>query len=738
MKIIGYELYKLVKSKLTVILFAVLFTLNLASALSYDPVEGVPDECIRRIQREYLIADSQSKLEIARNTANEYIKNNAAELIFPDKTFEAELEKTKNYQDTMTRLRETAMQNAKPTVFMKAGSFEQQSNLNLAAAYENVSDNVPSYYPTYGTQLYINSEFTDILMLLLILTGAVVICGRDKMNGMAIVIRQTPKGRIYTAVGKLFSMLTLTVISGAALYGSQLLVGAVRFGLGDLSRCIQSIPQFILCNIDMTVGQYLIIHFLIKVAAFCAVAALLMMICTYFKSIILFFTSAAIIGGVSVALYLTIEDISAYNSFKYLNLVCLTQPQHLFSRYLDLNIFSKPINTQTACLAAIGVILAAAAVFYCMIFCTRRAAGKGQNNLIPKLQIKRKLTADLFINECYKVFISNKALAVFAALAVIQLYGFFNMTAEYDSDQKRYDSYVEQIGGEVTDETFTFLENEQLIFEQVNRERDELLSREPSDNEWGSYAEQLRQTENKLKYKDAFDKIYNHAEYIANSDKNLQIVFEEGLSRLLGVNGTDHDILMALIAMLALALCISPIYAADRQKGISKLLQTTVKGRGSLFADDSVIGVILSLLVYFAVWLPELIFVINNYRIEYLDAPVQSINGLENISGDTTILGYIILVYLLRLISAVVCGFAMLCVSRLSANLIAALSANMLLFVLPPSSSLAASGAAKVWISPYIAGTPARDADLANLAFTVAVILLICAGGMLGRKLLRS
>ena len=54
MKIALYELYKALKSKVLLILFVALFLLNLALSATYTPVPGVPDECIREINKVYL------------------------------------------------------------------------------------------------------------------------------------------------------------------------------------------------------------------------------------------------------------------------------------------------------------------------------------------------------------------------------------------------------------------------------------------------------------------------------------------------------------------------------------------------------------------------------------------------------------------------------------------------------------------------------------------------------------
>ena len=197
------------------------------------------------------------------------------------------------------------------------------------------------------------------------------------------------------------------------------------------------------------------------------------------------------------------------------------------------------------------------------------------------------------------------------------------MSAGYDSEQKRYDSYVAQIGGEVTDETLLFLENEKLEFENIKLRYEELLTQTPAESDYESYNKELNDITKKLDYENAFNKICDRVSVIkSDKNSNLQLVFEEGFNRLLSVNGYKDDFLMCILATIALVLCISPMIAFDNQRGLTKLLRTTEKGRIKRFAIDGVITLVISAIVFVAVWLPEFVFVMNNYKLSSLDAPL--------------------------------------------------------------------------------------------------------------------
>lgn len=734
MKIALYELYKALKSKVLLILFVALFLLNLALSATYTPVLGVPDECIREINKVYLSTSEEEKLSVAESIANKYIKDNVLQNIFPDKKYEDKLNRVKNYNTTIRNIKSEAEQRSKPSVFSKENSFTQLSFKDIFTAYNNVIENKPSFYPDYGTERYINSADTDLMMLVFVLMLTVIVCCRDKMTGMAAVIRQTPKGRIHSAGAKLIACFLLTVTSAVLLYGMVLFTGTIRFGLGDLSRCIQSIPQFTLCNINMTVGEYLVIHFLFKTSAFFIVVVVMMIICTFLKNVAAAFAVISVCSGVSIWLYTSISDISAYNILKYINFCCFISPHQLFYRYYHLNIFGKPVSALTVCVITTVIILIMALLIYFAVYCSRRAiSASGKiSEIFSYITVKRKLSANFVVNEVYKTAIAGKALLVLVVVAVIGFCNYQNMSAGYDSEQKRYDSYVAQIGGEVTDETLLFLENEKLEFENIKLRYEELLTQTPAESDYESYNKELNDITKKLDYENAFNKICDRVSVIkSDKNSNLQLVFEEGFNRLLSVNGYKDDFLMCILATIALVLCISPMIAFDNQRGLTKLLRTTEKGRIKRFAIDGVITLVISAIVFVAVWLPEFVFVMNNYKLSFLDAPLQSITALYGMQTNETILQYIIRVYLIRFFSMLACGFFMLCVSKLSANLITAFSVNILLFVLPLGLCVVSESFVVIWICPYLSGTAERSASPANLIITVIIFigLILVAGG---------
>ena len=121
---------------------------------------------------------------------------------------------------------------------------------------------------------------------------------------------------------------------------------------------------------------------------------------------------------------------------------------------------------------------------------------------------------------------------------------------------------------------------------------------------------------------------------------------------------------------------------------------------------------------------------LNNYGFYYLDAPLQSITALTDYESSLTVMEYMILIYAARLISLTAVSVIMLCISRVCANIPAALFSNLVIFALPISLGLFSNKLSGIWFTPYLSGNGIRYAATANTVFTVMLTVLCIASAV--------
>lgn len=111
------------------------------------------------------------------------------------------------------------------------------------------------YYPQKGLYTAISYTFTDLILLASILVLALLLVRQERDSGLLSLVRSLPAGRLHTALAKLgsFALSLLAVL--VLLYGVNLAYCAATFGLGPLSRTIQSVPALMRCTMQITVGE---------------------------------------------------------------------------------------------------------------------------------------------------------------------------------------------------------------------------------------------------------------------------------------------------------------------------------------------------------------------------------------------------------------------------------------------------------------------------------------------------
>ena len=162
------------------------------------------------------------------------------------------------YPEFLDSVQAKANQLAGISIFQKDETGYDLKNIDLTAqVYAGLGETVIDYYPQKGLYTAISYAFTDLILLAGILVLALLLVRRERDSGLLSLVRSLPGGRLKTALAKLgaFALSLLAVL--ALLYGVNLAYCGAAFGLGPLTRTIQSVPALMRCTMQITVGQYL-------------------------------------------------------------------------------------------------------------------------------------------------------------------------------------------------------------------------------------------------------------------------------------------------------------------------------------------------------------------------------------------------------------------------------------------------------------------------------------------------
>ena len=118
--------------------------------------------------------------------------------------------------------------------------------------------------PNTFNYLATDNSFTDILCGFIVLFAVLTVMLSDREQGMSGLLFSLKRGRGYLLFSKLTALAVTVFAAVLLIYTENLIIAGNIYGLGDLSRPIQSLSGFIGCNLKINVIQYLILYIFFK------------------------------------------------------------------------------------------------------------------------------------------------------------------------------------------------------------------------------------------------------------------------------------------------------------------------------------------------------------------------------------------------------------------------------------------------------------------------------------------
>lgn len=654
MKILGNELYKLVTAPAFLMLLLGLLAVNIYFGLTARPVD-VSD----LYYREYF----EDIKGLSASEAAEKTERLLEEFSFDSFTYDdlmkryfhaAQLEQAQSvagYKEYLESIDKAAENMSSVSIFSKNKDGFTYKNIQMTpSAYDPVREIAPVFQPSAGVLLTVENNSSDVLLLFIALAAVSVLIGKEMECNITALLKPLRHYRGRLAAAKITALFTVCAIGGAVVYGTDLIIGAFRFGLGDLSRPVQSLEGFLGCNLPIDVFRLILLAVIIKILTAFLITLIFQRLVTRYGNGLAYGIFIAL-AAAEIAAYLLISNVSVFSLLGYINLAAFMNSGELFSDYKNLNFFDIPVNLIISSAAALllGIIL--------WIFLGARAFAKMSISPAKKLKISVPVKSGLkrpFSFALYKTFITHKGAVIILAVLFIQLWGLYTASRGYDIDDGYYLKYCEALKGLDPKQAEEYIQNEEEYLNGL------LLS--------GSLS-------NDLNGINGFERAREQYEYIKALDSgNKDMFYLTGYQKLMGIKGYENDLLPALIAVLALCIGISPLIAYDSRCRIGYLLFTSKRGYKTYIKHTLLTGIIEAAVISSAVYIPEFIKYLHLYGTEGIFRSVRCLKEWEG-AFDIPILAWLILLFLLRttvliLISLVILRISSICKSVYPAQLL--------------------------------------------------------------------
>lgn len=595
------------------------------------------------------------------------------------------------YKQFISEMQSRTDSQLKFSVFSKPNTFAYNNIEKTPQDFAHLND--VEITPGYDLGLVLSTSFqlTDYLLLILVLLVCVTLFSLEREKELTILIKSTFKGRQHTAFSKL--AVTLLIIAGMALVFciSTLMAGEIAFGLGDLNRSIQSVPEFMNCTIECSVLGYLIIWLVQKMLIFCAIALILALLFILIKSTNLTYIVIAILFGAEFCLYNFVAPSSPLNHLKYINLFYYLNGNELLGNYLNLDFFTKPVNTLSIYFAFL---------LFCIIvifpLCVVSFSGQKQfsrkglfSNVSEK--VRRKLhifsgSVSIFNGECYKHYVSSKVLLVIAFVVVFSISALTdNINIVYQSGEDvAYATYLNRIEGELTSDKEKFIKDEQKYFDRLNADKTAIESSTTLTED--EKRTQLTAINNILDTRGrGFERVMLQYETIKSTGENLGITpcfvnYTVG-SRLM-TDSQREWILFSLFIVL-LVFTLSGVFAYEHKHRMSNLICSAKNGKGKLVVTKFLVAFLTYSIMYTLVYMPYMINFIATFGTDIFSNPLVFLENFQNLESTITISQAIILEALVHIALSITASTLILFLSDILKNNITAMVISTSITLIP-------------------------------------------------------
>lgn len=566
------------------------------------------------------------------------------------------------------------------------GGFPGSNIAKTVDDYAALHDTVLMAGENRGIVLFSNYFTADLILVALVVMVAAGFSEENKKK-LGYLVRSTRYGRRHLSAQRVVSLVTVSLLFSFALCLGCMLIGFLSFGSPELLRPIQSIPEFKLCSMSVSIVEYLLISCLVKALAASVIGFVLYLFSARYDS----GPAAIIVSGLVAVQYISYTFIASADrmaTLKFCNIIALLRADVFFKNYLNLNFFGKAFGFFDGAVLVLGVLF----VFFAVL-CIAYTSGRTEGHNIGKKTIekircffsKREPSKGLVLWEMKKVFIGQKGLLVLVGVLYIAFFSSVQYQYVYTPDSL-LELYYKKYAGEISAEKTEAIRTELIFFE--NRYQELIAGYEQAEitgdaEKAGELFMDLLEVRDHF---EALQKIETQAvsglEYSQKSGRAVELIKADAYELLYVRDSgtTERNCMYILFAVIGM---FSGILARERQTNVLALQRSSKRGRRDLLVSKLIILFLSCILISVAVNAVQTLQLGSTVGYNDLGAPAQSLEFLRGCSLPVTIGQYMVLIFILRALGAFAIGLVVMLISRYSKNTMTALSISAAILIIP-------------------------------------------------------
>lgn len=584
------------------------------------------------------------------------------------------------YTDSVAQVLKNAERMSKIKQFAKEGSFSQKNILRTEKDFQKIANVNVALIPVLGICAWLKEERTDYFALAVLLL-LVAEFFRERRKGLWHIIHASALGRLFLALRRIGTLTVSSILLTFVFYVSTLLL-SFRFyrEFSQLSKIfsapLQSVPEFGQCTLAVTIGEFILIRILLKILVLAAFGVLFYAVMSCFASTGGAVLAAGTILGFEFLAYQFIPVQSFTNVFKFINLFPLLAGNKFFTVYQNLNLFTNPVSSTLGAFTGL-VVLFFISCFAAVFVQIKKYPISGAKLFAGFFDGIRKkfaiisMQTNTFFSELFKQLISGRGLIILFLFAIMMIRLQPAKTVLYTFEETILLDYYKDFEGEVTEETFAFLEAQKQKAEQGKLTYEQLSAL----MEFDAYIEGLTDYEITHGTKLSVVNPFGYKAYFSPRKNEM----DEWSGK------SFRDQARALLSIAAVVLLVSVLFPCEKQKGMYSLLRSMSRGRLKLFRAKAFVALTNCIIVWLLAYSLEFMEMIRQYGLPCPGAPVRSIAEFREVPVSFSIAGYLLFLNLLRLLVLIFFAACTMVLTSFFQEQRTAVLCSVLLLLVPPA-----------------------------------------------------
>ena len=557
---------------------------------------------------------------------------------FLNRAVKSELEEQATYEEYLNGITKTADMITSVSIFSDKDSYSYKNAKKTSDVYERLKEKIDiETGPSKGVELWSENGITGIIGILVLLVVINEMILKDRESGQLNLLFTMDKGRTEHGAVKLFVCAASAFVVTFIILLTAFLTCEQLFGIGDVSRSIQSVVGLKGCNLKISVAGYIVVYYIVLSFTVTVLSLIVFFIESLIRSSVMVYLAVALVFGIEATLYYVIGDTSYLAILRELNLFSFLNPGRYLSVYGNVSIFGYPVDRFLfvgVSLITIFVLFAPLAVKAYSVQTTIPVKNRKPDGLVTGRvcslieRVKKRFipkSVSIWPHEIYKLMICGGTLWILVLFAVFEIYSFTPASEYFENEDYYYlKGYLQKYEGPVTDETILAVEEELEGFDRTYEEFRSVLEKCPPELAAGVSL----QYQDRLKPKGGLDLLMARVERLKRNGG--YIIYDTGYRLLTFDRMAKHkELNMAITLSIMLVLSLSYLFACDDSLYMDRITSVMLKGRKRLNIKKMIIGSIIAFLIYVMNYFPYVFSIFKVYGSNGLSFPVQSVNHLE-------------------------------------------------------------------------------------------------------------